>query len=158
LRVAIAVARQRRSKPGDSSLCSEQAPQSQNEIATLPRRSRFSVQARPPRPVPHAVQGFGLAMTASCGWNALKLFYVDLREEDVVGTQIIANDFFDPIHNRFIINPGSIFSPLRQYPNEMCIPDLVPPVEFVCHHIPPEGSLTSNINLPSIFMPINRRK
>ena len=44
LRGAIAVARRSRSKPGDSSLCSEQAPQSQSEIATPS----------------------GLAMTASC--------------------------------------------------------------------------------------------
>jgi len=34
LREAVAVARPSRSKPGDSSLCSEQAPQSQGEIAT----------------------------------------------------------------------------------------------------------------------------
>jgi hypothetical protein len=34
LRGAVAVARRSRSKPGDSSLPSEQAPQSQSEIAT----------------------------------------------------------------------------------------------------------------------------
>jgi hypothetical protein len=49
---SVAVARQSRSKPGDSSLCSEQAPQSQSEIATP----------------------FGLAMTVSCGSDC-KLFY-----------------------------------------------------------------------------------
>jgi hypothetical protein len=52
LRGAVAVARRSRSKPGDSSLCSEQAPQSQSEIATP----------------------FGLAMT-TFGDSECKLFH-----------------------------------------------------------------------------------
>jgi len=53
LRGVIAVAKRSRSKAGDSSLCSEQAPQSQNEIATP----------------------FGLAMTTFRGPRR-KLFHV----------------------------------------------------------------------------------